>query len=160
MWEKTIGTLNGAVKAVTVFFFIVMVVLVFFQIVSRAILGTSYAWTGEIARFAMVWITFLGASFSFQYGAHISIDIFVKKFPIKIAKIITVMTSLIIFGFLVVLFYEGINLVKLGLTQKASALKIQMAYIFSIIPISSVCMMLNLIDVTKKMLTSEEEGVF
>jgi len=75
-----------------------MVILVFFQIVSRALLGTSYAWTGEIARFSMVWITFLGASFSFKYGAHISIDIFIKKFPIKVAKVITVITSLIIFS--------------------------------------------------------------
>lgn len=51
-------------------------------------------------------------------------------------------------------------MVKLGLMHKTSALKIKMAYIFVVIPISSLFMMLNLFDVTKKMVTADEEGVF
>lgn len=157
MWNKSLKTVNRSVELLTAIFFFTMVVLVFFQIVSRAILGTSYAWTGELARYLMIWITFLGASFAFQYGAHISIDIFVKKLPKRMIQITIVITSLVIAAFLIILFIEGLNLMQLGQTQKASALQVPMAYVYLIIPVSSLLMLLNLIDTSVKNITSKKE---
>lgn len=56
-----------------------MVLAVFVQIISRALFNMSFPWTEELARYLMIWVTFLGASFAFQYGAHISIEAFVTR---------------------------------------------------------------------------------
>ncbi|UTW70911.1 TRAP transporter small permease subunit [Anaerobacillus sp. HL2] len=53
---------------------------------SREVLNSSFPWTEEVARYLMIWITFLGASFAFQYGAHIGIEYFKMKFPIPIQR--------------------------------------------------------------------------
>lgn len=160
MWNKTIRFINWITEYFTATFFLFMVILVFFQIISRAILGTSYAWTGELSRYLMIWITFLGASFAFQYGAHISIDIVVKKLSRTISNIVLIITTLIIAAFLAILFFEGLNLMELGQTQKASALQVPMSYVYVIMPISSLLMFLNLLDTSaKKFMSKEEENI-
>lgn len=155
MWNKAIRKMNWTVELFTAICFLVMVLLVFFQILSRAVLGVSYAWTGELSRYLMIWVTFLGASFAFQYGAHISIDIFVNKLPKIIAKVIFIITTLIMIAFLGLLFVEGLNFMSLGKNQLASALQIPMSYVYIIIPISSFLMFLNLMDVSVKKMFSQ-----
>lgn len=155
MWNRAIRKINWTVELFTAFCFLMMVLLVFFQIASRAVLGNSYAWTGELSRYLMIWVTFLGASFAFQYGAHISIDIFVNKLPKVIAKVIFIITTLIMIAFLGLLFIEGLNFMSLGKNQLASALQIPMSYVYIIIPISSCLMFLNLMDVSVKKMFSQ-----
>ena len=148
--------INATFEVFTAACLAMMVLLVFFQIITRAILGSSLAWSGELARYLMVWITFLGASFAFQYGAHVSVNYFIQKFPIKLANIIVIVTAAVTATFLIVLFREGIKFMHVAQFQKASALGISMSYVYSIIPISSVLILLNLIDYTINNITAQK----
>src|SRR5690625_5147839 len=89
MWSKTLGGINKVTKYMTSGFLIVMVVIIFLQIVSRIVIQSSFSWTEELARFLMIWLTFLGAAFSFQHGAHIGISMLTDKLPKKVSAIIT-----------------------------------------------------------------------
>lgn len=155
VWDKLLLYVNRAIEIFTAFLLIVMVVLVFIQIVSRVIYGSSFAWTEEIARFAMIWITFLGAAIAFKYGAHIGIDVFVRRLPRLPDKVVGVFASLMSAIFFIVLAYQGWKLMGASQMQTTPALRLSMSHVYAIIPISACFMLLNLIDVTVKRLTSE-----
>ncbi|BAQ09130.1 C4-dicarboxylate transport system, small permease component [Bacillus sp. OxB-1] len=152
MWDKTISTLNTITKYVTAALLILMTALIFVQIISRVLIGSSFSWTEELARYLMIWITFLGAGFAFQYSAHMGIDYFVNKISSTYSKLIMVIMAIASMFFFCFLFFQGIKLMEFGMMQKSSALKIPMGYVYLIFPISSALILLNLIDVTKKQL--------
>ena len=62
---------------ITIFALLVLDVL--FQVFSRYILGTSFTWTEEFARFALIWMTILGASYLNAKREHLSMDFLYQK---------------------------------------------------------------------------------
>lgn len=59
--EKIIDVIFKAVEWVIAFLVGLMTVLVFMQIVNRAILNVSLTWSEEIVNYSMIWIAMLGA---------------------------------------------------------------------------------------------------
>jgi TRAP-type transport system small permease protein len=45
------------------------------QVIARYVFGAPIPWSEEIARFALIWLTFLAASFVMAEGRHISVDV-------------------------------------------------------------------------------------
>ncbi|MFD0956008.1 TRAP transporter small permease [Virgibacillus alimentarius] len=143
----------------TALFLAVMVLLIFIQIVSRLFFSVSFSWTEEVARYLMIWSTFLGASFAFKYGAHIGVEVFVRKMPRIIKNIVQIIASLASLAFFVILISMGWEIIGLSMVQTSPALDIPMGYVYIIFPISGVLMILNLIDVTIKSILHNENDV-
>jgi TRAP-type transport system small permease protein len=45
------------------------------QVVARYVFGAPIPWSEEVARFALIWLTFLAAGFVMAEGRHISVDV-------------------------------------------------------------------------------------
>lgn len=133
-----------------------MVVLIFLQIISRVIIGSSFSWTEELARFLMIWVTLLGGSFAFQYGAHIGIEVLVRKLPRMTASVIQVIVTLACAVFFLVMIVKGIELIGGAMLQTSPALNIRMGYVYAIFPVAGILMLLNLCDVTYKSLFTKQ----
>src|SRR5699024_2807539 len=158
MWSKTVNGINRATEWLTSFFLVVMVVIIFMQIVSRLIMNSSFPWTEELARYLMIWLTFLGAAFSFQYGAHIGVEILTSKFPQKTAAVFQVIVALLCTVLFAILVVKGFELVGKSTAQTSPAMSIPMNYVYLIIPISGMLMILNVIDVTIKNVRARWKG--
>lgn len=152
MWTKGLRILNRSVENLTAAMIATMVILIFIQVVSREIVGSSFAWTEEVARYLMIWSTFLGASFAFQHGAHIGIEFFVSKLPTVFNKIFTVIAALCSSLFFYYMVTYGYEIVGRQMGQTSAALNIPMGYVYLVIPISGILMFINLVDVTIKSL--------
>lgn len=150
MWTKALQTINRSTEWLTCIFLIVMVVIIFLQVVSRTFLQSSFPWTEELARYLMIWLTFLGAAFSFQYGAHIGIGIITDKLPKKLAAIIDVIVCILCIFLFSILLVKGWELVARSMNQQSPAMSIPMSYVYLIIPLSGILMILNVVDVTYK----------
>jgi TRAP-type C4-dicarboxylate transport system permease small subunit len=155
VWEKYIKLLNRSTENMTVVLLVAMVLLVFLQIVSRAVFSSSFAWTEEASRFLMIWVTFLGASFAFQYGAHISIEAFVTKLSQHVGKAVQVIGALACIAFFIVMIVKGIEIIDRAMIQRSPALGIPMGYVYLVIPISATLMTINVIDVMLKSIKSK-----
>jgi TRAP-type C4-dicarboxylate transport system permease small subunit len=129
-------------------FLVIMVAIIFLQIVSRTLIGSSFYWTEEMARFMMIWVIFLGAGFAFQYGAHISIESLVDRFSDGLKKTVQVLILLLSISFFLVMFVKGIELTSKTMVQLSPSLNIPMGYVYCVIPISAILQILNMIDVT------------
>ena len=51
-----------------------MAVIIFANVVLRYSTSQSIEWAEEVARYLMVWLTFLGAGPVLRYGGHIAVD--------------------------------------------------------------------------------------
>ncbi|SDI40319.1 TRAP-type C4-dicarboxylate transport system, small permease component [Alteribacillus persepolensis] len=154
--------LNSGISNVLFLFLAAMVLLIFFQVVSRVIFGSSFPWIEELARYLMIWVTFLGASIAFKTGSHVGIDFFVQKFRPSVYKGILVAAFLATAAFLLILFVQGIHIVSQAMVQQSSALQVPMGYVYLVIPVSALFMIINLaaytFPLTDHVESTEERG--
>jgi len=158
MWTKTLRSINKATQYLTSAFLVVMVVIIFLQIVSRVVVQSSFSWTEELARFLMIWLTFLGAAFSFQHGAHIGISMLTERLPKKVNAIITLIVGLLCTILFVILTVKGYELVGKSSGQTSPAMRIPMSYVYWIIPISGVLLTINVLDVSIRQMVKLWKG--
>ncbi|THJ66791.1 TRAP transporter small permease [Arthrobacter echini] len=53
--------------------------LIILQVVSRYVFSTPFSWTEELARFALIWFTFVSAGFVMARRIHIAVDLLASK---------------------------------------------------------------------------------
>ena len=61
--------------------------IVFLQFFTRYILNDSLAWTEEIARYALIWITFIGAAVVVRKNSHIAVEVLLHFLPAGSARV-------------------------------------------------------------------------
>ncbi|WP_243614612.1 TRAP transporter small permease [Shimia aestuarii] len=119
------------------------------QIVSRMFF-TSVSWTEEVARFLLIWITFLGATLAFQQGRHIAVRMLRDSLPPTLRRIVSGAGILIAIAFLATLTWIGWTYMTLQSFQRSSALRIPMNNIYFVMPLASALMAsLSVIDLIR-----------
>ena len=119
--------------------FALLVLDVLFQVFSRYVLGTSFTWTEEFARFALIWMTILGAAYLTGKKEHLSMDFLYQKFSDSNKRKASILIEVLIFLFaFVVMVIGGLNLVytTLHLEQLSGTLRIPLGYVYAIMPFS------------------------
>ena len=64
----------------------VMSVIIFTNVVLRYTTSQSIEWAEEVARYMMVWMTFLGAGPVLRYGGHIAVENLQDALPVFWAR--------------------------------------------------------------------------
>jgi len=120
-----------------------MSVVVAVQVFFRYALNNSLFWSEELARYLLVWLTFLGASVAYHRNIHPGIDIFYARMPTSIQKTISLfihVISTVLFG--VMIFY-GVQFSYFVRLQISPALYLPKWVVFSIIPLSGIIFMIH-----------------
>ena len=60
--------------------------VVILQVIFRYIFNNSLFWSEELARYLLVWLTFLGASCAYHRRVHPSIDLITNRLDEKVKK--------------------------------------------------------------------------
>ncbi len=58
-----------------------MALIVALQVFARYVLNHSLFWSEELARFLLIWLTFLGTSVAYHRRAHASIEVVFQRLP-------------------------------------------------------------------------------
>lgn len=123
---------------------VVMIGLVFcvvWQVFSRLILKSPSTLTDEVARFSMIWVGLLGASYTYGLKKHLAIDLLthnllgIKKLLSQLLINISVLffsSSVMIYGGLKLLF----KVYETG--QTSPAIQLPMAAIYIVLPLSGI----------------------
>ena len=62
-------------EVILVFVTIVMILLIFFQVISRRFLNVSLAWSEELSRILFVWSVWLAVPYAVIKGRHIRLEV-------------------------------------------------------------------------------------
>lgn len=137
--DKIVQKINKTLEVFLVVIFAILVIDVLGQVFSRYILNTSFAFTEELARFCLIWLSILGAAYLNSKREHLSMDFLYQKFSENNKKkALFIIEILIILFALVVMVIGGFNLVytTLHLGQLSGTLRIPLGYIYAILPFS------------------------
>ncbi len=122
-----------------------MAAIVLLQVFCRYVLNSSLFWSEELARYLMVWLTFLGASSGYYRGIHPSIDLLTVRLPHTLHKASRIAVHLISMVLFVVMIYYGIRFAYFIRLQISPALALPKWLIFSVIPMSGCLFLLHCI---------------
>lgn len=123
-----------------------MTLVILLQVFFRYVLGSALTWSEEVARFMMIWMTFLIAPVAYRHGINVSLDFFASMIKGRLKEMMTIALNLLVILFLVIFFVESFGMIERGLKLKASTLSIKMAYIYLILPISFFLMFLIAVE--------------
>lgn len=122
-------------------------IIAFLQVVFRLVVRSPLAWSEEATRYLFIWSMFLGSAVVMANSGHFNIDFVVKLFPPKIEKVFNYFAYLCIAVFSYILVKYGFVLVNQTKTQMTPALKLNMSWVYLIIPASGILMLLHLVEI-------------
>ena len=110
-----------------------MVLTVLWQVATRYLLRDPSSVTEELARFGLVWLGLLGASYGFGQRAHLAIELIPRTRFLELVVAVSVAAFAIL-----VLVVGGLRLVyaTLALGQTSAALQIERGYVYLALPLS------------------------
>lgn len=136
---------------------LLVAVILFISVVLR-LFDTSIMWAEEFARYAIVWITFVGASVCIYKGAHIGIDIFLQMLNNKGKKALLVFTIIFSIVFALLFTYSSFKITMNvhETKQYSSTMGIPMSVAYAAMPVGGILMVLRFIEELVKLV--KEEG--
>jgi len=136
----------------------VMLGLIFLQVVTRYIFGTTFEWSEELARFLFVWVVFLGSALIMGESGHLAVQILPTKLAGTTAGLLLeVFVNLCSYAFTLLLLVQGAKMTSVMTFQVAPGLGIPMSLVYSIIPISAFLMLLYLLKDTVRIFNKFKE---
>jgi TRAP-type C4-dicarboxylate transport system permease small subunit len=157
MLEKLQDISEKITKYLLFFIMAVIIIAVFLQVFARVFVLVPMVWTEELARYAFIWMVFLGASIGVKKHMHFSLTFVIDKFPSFLKKSIKISITSLIFIAVIVMLIQGTRYTLFtGLKSSAPHLGISMAFIFSAIPVSALLMLLYLVIDIKKLILAKD----
>ena len=131
--------LDAAIAPVVFTAMAALIGVITLQIVSR-VLFTAVGWTEEVARFLLVWITFLAATLAFRRGRHIAVTFVVDVLPGLPRRLARLAALLVSLGFLLALVAIGWEYMQVQSFQKSASLRLSMTWVYAVIPAAAAIM--------------------
>jgi TRAP-type C4-dicarboxylate transport system permease small subunit len=131
----------------------IMVVNVLWQVFTRFFTNSPSSFTDELARYLMIWLGILGAAYVTGKNEHVTINFFAKKFSEKLQKLISSFISISVLGFAFFgMLIGGCRLVYIttNLEQYSPSLKIPLAVVYAILPVSGLLIIFYKLTQSKK----------
>lgn len=79
--DRVSQALNRRIKGVVCAMGMTMALVVAVQVVSRYAFNHSLFWSEELARFLLIWLSFMGATVAYCHGVHPGVDSLVRRMP-------------------------------------------------------------------------------
>jgi TRAP-type C4-dicarboxylate transport system permease small subunit len=124
--------LGQAEQAGGVFLTVTILVLVLAQVVQRYVPGT-WPWTGEVARFAMVWTAFVMSGYLMAHDSHIAIKVVDYFLPPRVLGAVTLMGHLVVAATCAAMMYATYDFMTHDRGQVTAAAEIPLAVIYSVV---------------------------
>lgn len=125
-----------------------IVVTISLEVVRRALLSYSSIWAEEIARYAFIYVAWIGASSAIKERAHIRIDVMLTLFSLKIRGFLFLFGDIITLILAVLAIYWSmepvINSIHYG--SVTHGLRISQAWFLAAVPLGFTMMLIRLIQ--------------
>lgn len=153
--NKVSDLLDKACSVIVVALLAGMVLVTTMQIICRVFFD-ALTWSEEVARYLLVWSTFIGAGCVYKKGGHISVLIAQELLPKKLRKLVQVLVHLLCGAFFAIAVYYGFRYMSLQGRQLSAALRIPMRLMYMAIPVGGGVMLLHAFNAIIQIFVREE----
>ncbi|MPM76935.1 hypothetical protein SDC9_123934 [bioreactor metagenome] len=147
--RKYLKALDYFEEGILVIGFTIMIIMNFFNVVSRFLLPqTPFSYTEELTILIFIWITVFGIAFGYKRGAHTGLTILTDKLPDRMKKIVVVIGTMFSVFLMVVICITGYKMVMVQLRYGSlmPGLKISTAWGGIAIPLGGVLISIRAIQ--------------
>jgi TRAP-type C4-dicarboxylate transport system permease small subunit len=127
-----------------------MAIIIFANVVLRYTTSQSIEWAEEVARYLMVWLTFLGAGPVLRYGGHIAVENLQDSVPTVWAQALRAVIALLLFSFFAFIVYAGVVYVNRAQYQMTPTTQISMSWVYAAMPVGGVLLLAHWALVVKE----------
>ena len=113
-----------------------MALVVALQVFFRYVLNHSLFWSEELARFMLIWLSFLGASTAYRRGVHPGVDLLTARLSPPVQRFCLQLVHIFSLTLFVVMIVYGVQFAYVIRAQISPALYLPKWTIFAIIPAS------------------------
>lgn len=145
--ERAFVMLNGTVL---VLLLAAMSVVVGWNVAGRYLTGNSLTWADEVARYSMIWLTFLGSGLALREGAHAAITNAQDALPTRGQLALRAAILVVMFSFFAFMVWVGIDYMNRMAIQKSAALRVPMKWVYAAMPAGFVLMIVHLALIAPK----------
>ena len=132
------------------FLFAVMVALVFSSAIARGI-GKPLAWSLDVAQLLLCWTSLVGADVAFRHDKFIGLDLFTRKMPVKVQKVLEIVVLVLMQVAFCIFIYSGVMLSIKIWKRSCQTLPISYSFVTIALPVMSTLMTLtNILKITDK----------
>jgi len=132
-----------------------MVLVTSAQIICR-VFFSALSWSEEVARYLLVWSTFIGAGCVYKRGGHISVLVVQDLLSLKLQKLVKILVHVLCGAFFVLAVYYGFKYTGKQGTQLSAALRIPMSLMYMAIPVGSGVMLIHAFNSIIQIFTAQE----
>jgi TRAP-type transport system small permease protein len=106
--------------------------IVFLQFFTRYVLNDSLAWTEEIARYGLMWVTFIGGAMVTRRKTHIAVELMSNLMPAgPVRQTLLAFVDIVTLGFLALLAYFSVTITERMAFQRMTVFELPMSYVYA-----------------------------
>ncbi|OLO27877.1 TRAP transporter small permease protein [Alkalihalophilus pseudofirmus] len=136
---------------------ILTVVVVFIQVFMRYVLGSSLVWSEELARYAFIWMIYIGVSYGVKRQAHIKVDAFALIFKRTGKLVLALCANVAFLLFAILLTYYSFEVVS-QVTRTSPAMSIPMQWVYAAPMVGLFLTSIRIIQQMIKQITAFKSG--
>jgi TRAP-type C4-dicarboxylate transport system permease small subunit len=140
-FQKVVSLVERFVGRIIIVLFVVMLVSCNIQVITRTI-GVSASWTEELARYMAVWMTFLGAAYSYRKKAMVAVEMLIGSLKGRNKFTLELLILSIGIVFICIMTFFGLHLAIKVASQTTPILKVPTSFVYSAVPVAGVLMLL------------------
>lgn len=127
-------------EAITCCLLTLLCAVTFLGVADRYVLHTGIGWTEELARFLLIWSSFLSATIVVNRSGHFCITFLVERLPAAARQAVALALHLVTIGVLGVMFVQGVRVTAIMRIQVSPAMDLPMNWIYLSLPVATALM--------------------
>ena len=155
LWRITIFGIRGILAVLIVG----IILTTSWGVITRYLLDSAASWTGELAAYMLVWITFLGSALAVVEGGHMNFDLILENLPPTTRKIVKLLGNIALLYFTGVLTYYGGIVAMSAIQDHALTMPISKSLFYAALPVSGLIMVIGYLLDTLKIFRSEGKAI-
>lgn len=125
---------------------------IFLEVVRRSVFAYSSIWAEEIARYAFIYVAYIGASAAIKERAHIRIDLILHLLSSRMKALVFILGDIITLILAVLAIYMSMEsvLTSLHFGSVTHGLRISQAWFLAAVPVGFLMMVFRLLQSIKR----------
>lgn len=112
-----------------------MTVIILMQVCLRYFFDAALPWPEELARFQMVWLTFLIAPYAYRMGSNVNMDVVVQVLPNSVRTVLSIIIHIMVIMLSIACFNESLGMMDRGSRILATTMPFKMIWVYLVMPI-------------------------
>jgi TRAP-type C4-dicarboxylate transport system permease small subunit len=149
---------EGIVNTAAVALFSAMVVVTTMGVFYRYVLNNALPWAEEADRYLFIWLSFVGASVTMRYKAHIAVDLLLRYVSPGWHYRLVLVAQACVLVFLGIVCWASLPVIELTSETRATATDIPLSWVYVAVPTGCVLIAIETLRLMARVRADRRRG--